>query len=189
MRIVAGRFRSRRIHQPKDRGTTRPITDRVKTSLFDRLGARGLFDGGAVADVFCGTGSLGLESLSRGSEHCTFVDRDRSAGELLKKNINELGVASECDAVSGDALAGMWLMRLATPLNVLFLDPPYRMLEADDSRRAVLAVATRAADHVASEGVLVLRSPHPLELEAIDRWDEPELYVYGGMAVRVYSRV
>ncbi|MEO0586315.1 MAG: RsmD family RNA methyltransferase, partial [Planctomycetota bacterium] len=94
MRIIAGEHRGRRLVGPTDDRTTRPITDRVKEALFARLTAMGLFgdfEAGAVADVFCGTGSLGLEALSRGARRCVFVDRDRSALDGLRENLEVLG--------------------------------------------------------------------------------------------------
>ena len=91
MRIIGGTHRSRRLHPPPDAETTRPITDRVKVSLFDRLWDAGLLDEGNALDIFSGTGSLGLEALSRGLSHCTFIERDKHALRLLKKNIDELG--------------------------------------------------------------------------------------------------
>ena len=77
MRIIGGIHRSRHLHPPRDIHTTRPITDRVKVALFDRLWDAGLLEGGSVLDIFSGTGSLGLEALSRGMDHCIFIERDK----------------------------------------------------------------------------------------------------------------
>src|SRR5689334_22888118 len=89
MRIIAGEFRSRTILPPAT-GATRPITDRVKQSLFDILSPR--IEGARVYDCFAGTGSMGLECVSRGAVHATFFEADRSAAALLRKNIATLGV-------------------------------------------------------------------------------------------------
>ncbi|MHC4996742.1 MAG: RsmD family RNA methyltransferase, partial [Planctomycetota bacterium] len=83
MRIIAGDHRGRRLLGPEGKNTTRPITDRVKVSLFDRLAAAGRIEGAVVLDLFSGTGSMGLECLSRGARHVTFVDRDRVALDRL----------------------------------------------------------------------------------------------------------
>ena len=81
MRIIAGEFRGRKLIPPQG-DATRPITDRVKQSLFDILTPR--IDGARIYDLFAGTGSMGLECLSRGAAHSTFFEADRSALERLK---------------------------------------------------------------------------------------------------------
>ena len=96
MRIIAGTHRGRTLLAPADAETTRPITDRVKENLFNRLHSLGVLGYGRVLDVFCGTGSMGLEALSRGADHCTFVDRDRDAIDRLQQNLDTLGIAPSC---------------------------------------------------------------------------------------------
>jgi 16S rRNA (guanine966-N2)-methyltransferase len=99
MRIIAGEFRGRQILAPES-DTTRPITDRVKQSLFDILTPR--IEDARVYDCFCGTGSMGLECLSRGARHATFFDADRSALLRLQKNIDTLKVADRSTIHRGD---------------------------------------------------------------------------------------
>src|SRR6185503_18794260 len=100
MRIIAGRFRSRVLLGPEDERTTRPITDRVKQSLFDILTP--LLPDARVYDCFAGTGSMGLEALSRGAAHATFFEQDRSALTRLRKNIETLGVAGGATVIAQD---------------------------------------------------------------------------------------
>src|SRR3954463_11454418 len=90
MRIIAGEFRGRRLLPPEG-DTTRPITDRAKQSLFDILAPR--IEGSRVYDCFAGTGSMGLECLSRGAAAVTFFESDRSALARLRKNIDAVGAA------------------------------------------------------------------------------------------------
>ena len=91
MRIIAGRFRRRKlIANPGE--TTRPITDRVKEALFENIQKR--VEGKRVADIFAGTGTIGLEALSRGAARVTFIEKDRIAVELLRENVAHL----ECQA-------------------------------------------------------------------------------------------
>ncbi|MEM6855146.1 MAG: RsmD family RNA methyltransferase, partial [Planctomycetota bacterium] len=90
MRIIAGQYRGRPLINPEDDLTTRPITDRVKENLFNRLQSLGLLGYGRVLDIYCGTGSMGLEALSRGAEHCTFVDQSRDAIDKLEGNLDNL---------------------------------------------------------------------------------------------------
>src|SRR5438128_7395816 len=99
MRIIAGEFRSRKLLAPAI-DATRPITDRVKQSLFDILSP--LIEGARVYDCFAGTGSMGLECLSRGAEQVTFFEADRSAVKLLKQNIDTLGVTDRAAVIPSD---------------------------------------------------------------------------------------
>src|ERR1051325_10515280 len=99
MRIIAGEFRGRKLLPPQG-DATRPITDRVKQSLFDILTPH--IEGARVYDLFAGTGSMGLESLSRGATHVAFFESDRSAIERLKKNIATLKLESRSQIIPGD---------------------------------------------------------------------------------------
>src|SRR4051812_27945472 len=99
MRIICGEFRGRQIMAPHG-AVTRPITDRAKQSLFDVLAPR--IDGARVYDCFTGTGSMGLECLSRGAAHVTFFEADRSALARLAQNIAALRVAERTRTIPGD---------------------------------------------------------------------------------------
>ncbi|HVL78078.1 MAG TPA: 16S rRNA (guanine(966)-N(2))-methyltransferase RsmD [Sphingomicrobium sp.] len=102
--------------------STRPTADRVRETLFSMLVSRlGDFDGLRVADLFCGSGALGLEALSRGAAHATFVDSDPSAVSAVRENAAALGAADRVRIVTGSALA----LPAAEPFDMLFADPPY----------------------------------------------------------------
>src|SRR5215218_4314277 len=140
MRIIAGEFRGRRLLPPESE-TTRPITDRVKQSLFDILAP--VIEDATVYDCFAGTGSMGLECLSRGAKHATFFEADRSAAQRLEKNIATLGVGERSRVVQGDLFR--WFEARAdvdrdAGADLIFLDPPYRFLRErpDDLRRLVM---------------------------------------------------
>ena len=87
MRIITGKYKGRKLYTPKDRHV-RPTSDRVKEAIFSMLG-EAIMDN-RVLDLFAGTGSLGLESLSRGASHCVFVDNNRESIQLIKDNIAHL---------------------------------------------------------------------------------------------------
>ncbi|MGD0141232.1 MAG: 16S rRNA (guanine(966)-N(2))-methyltransferase RsmD [Tepidisphaeraceae bacterium] len=126
MRIIAGQFRGRKLLAP-DTNLTRPITDRAKQSVFDALTPH--LPDAIVYDLFAGTGSLGLECLSRGSRHATFFESDPSALALLRKNIVTFNVADRGTIIRGDVFA--WFAssaKPAQPADLVFLDPPYRFL-------------------------------------------------------------
>jgi 16S rRNA (guanine(966)-N(2))-methyltransferase RsmD len=156
MRVIAGTFRGRSLASPPGM-TTRPITDRVKESLFSSLGARfgtlaelPAFD---VLDIFSGTGGLGIEALSRGARSCVFVERDRRALKALNENIRKFRLETACKVLTCNA----WSMRAPERpegFGLIFIDPPYR--DADDSMR-VVDLIERLVPSLARDGVVVFR--------------------------------
>ena len=120
MRIIAGTWRGRALLAPRG-DSTRPTSDRAREGLFSMLQSRlGSFEGLEVADLFAGTGALGLEALSRGAARCTFAEQDRQALEALRSNIDKLGARERCDvrAIDATRMAG-------GPYHLVFMDPPY----------------------------------------------------------------
>lgn len=197
MRIIGGIHRSRTLLAPRDSQTTRPITDRVKQSLFDRLWSGGWIgqeQGGNVADVFAGTGSMGLEALSRGANHCVFIEKDRHARLLLEKNIQALELHSQSTVLNMDALSGAWIGVLpsdARPLRVIFLDPPYVMLHDQEftGRIAHLIQAFSAPDLMESNGLIVLRTDDRAQPPVAPQWPNLQSFAYGSMVLHFYQRV
>ncbi|KMK65338.1 16S rRNA (guanine(966)-N(2))-methyltransferase RsmD [Puniceibacterium sp. IMCC21224] len=128
MRIIAGQLRGRTlasVGKGDPAAHLRPTTDRVRESLFNVLAGGRFgdpFDGTRVLDLFAGTGALGLEALSRGSVHVTFVDDGRKAQSLLRENIRLTGTGAQTRVLSTDASR---LPVAETPCNLIFLDPPY----------------------------------------------------------------
>jgi 16S rRNA (guanine966-N2)-methyltransferase len=120
MRVIAGQWRGRPLVAPKG-DATRPTADRTREALFSMLASRlGSFDGLAVADLFAGSGALGIEALSRGAATCLFVEHDRAALDALKANLARLGAKGDVRATSVMALG-----HAAQPLDLLMMDPPY----------------------------------------------------------------
>ena len=122
LRIIAGEWRGRKMQAPAG-DTTRPTADRTRETLFSMLVSRiGDFDGLAVADLFAGSGALGLEALSRGAGSCIFVEQDAAALRALRANIAALRAAPQCDVRASSVLA---LGPAKAPLDLVLLDPPY----------------------------------------------------------------
>ena len=165
MRIIAGEFRGRKL-LPPDSTTTRPITDRVKQSLFDVLTP--LLPDCIVYDCFAGTGSLGLEAISRGAKFAMFFEIDRPALGRLWQNVQSLGVEQRCRLIASDVFA--WFADAgnrpgqAGRADIVFLDPPYRFLmeKAENLRRLGRELAER---HLAADGTVVFRHAANSELE------------------------
>lgn len=123
MRIVAGQWRGRKLVAPKGEAT-RPTADRARETLFNMLTSRlGSFERLRVADLFAGSGALGLEALSRGAAHCLFVEQDRAALDAIRANITALDARARTQVDAGSVMA---LRASAQPYDLLLLDPPYK---------------------------------------------------------------
>lgn len=200
MRIIGGEFRSRRILSPADATNTRPMPDRVREAVFNLL--RGHTQDEPVADVFAGTGSIGLEALSRGASSCLFVERDRTATRLLRQNIESLGVADRAEIVPSDALGSSALAACPDPVHLVFFDPPYAMMRDPDQRSRLLEQLARFIARLDDTGFAVLRTPRPLpptpdeaaegvtaaDLIRVPSAKGPETHPYGTTAVHLYMR-
>lgn len=122
MRIIAGEWRGRRLSAPRGEDT-RPTADRTRETLFSMLASRlGGFGDLRVADLFAGSGALGLEALSRGAAHCLFVEHHRDALDSLRKNIAALDASERSRVDSGSV---MQLRASNEPCDLILLDPPY----------------------------------------------------------------
>lgn len=119
--MVAGEFGGRRLVAPEGLAT-RPTTDRVREAVFNSLQSMGVLEGAVVADLFAGSGALGIEALSRGAAHCTFVERDRAAISALRANIAALAIGDRCTVRESDVVAWLPAMR---GIDLAFIDPPY----------------------------------------------------------------
>jgi 16S rRNA (guanine966-N2)-methyltransferase len=121
VRIIAGQFRGRTLEAPRG-SATRPTGDRVREALFSMLASRiGSFEGLRIADLYAGSGALGLEALSRGAAFAIFVEADGSAQAAIKANAAKLGVADRVRILGGSALA----LPRSEPFDLIFADPPY----------------------------------------------------------------
>lgn len=124
MKIVAGTAGGRKLITPRD-DKIRPTSDKVRGAIFNALGARGAVDGAHVMDVFCGSGALGLEALSRGAARCFFVDKARDSLNLAKENAAVLGFKQQSDFLLSDAAKIPARSGDVPQAGLVFLDPPY----------------------------------------------------------------
>src|SRR3954463_12042088 len=121
MRIIAGKFRGRKLKSPPG-AQTRPTSDRLRETLFNILAPR--IESARVLDGCAGTGAVGIEALSRGASHVTFVDRDRRATELVARNLARCGITERFVIIRGDLV----ILNTRVPhsaFDLIFLDPPY----------------------------------------------------------------
>jgi len=135
MRIIAGKWRGRPIDAPPGQAT-RPTADRVRETLFSMLASRlGSFEDLRVADLFAGSGALGLEALSRGARSVTFVESDSKAAATIRRNAERLGAAVQM--LAGSALS----LPRSEPFDLIFADPPY----STGAGSAVVAAVAKAS--------------------------------------------
>jgi 16S rRNA (guanine(966)-N(2))-methyltransferase RsmD len=118
MRVIAGEFRSRRLRSLAG-GETRPTPDRLRESLFDILAPR--IEGVVFLDAYAGTGAVGIEALSRGARRAIFLEKSRAALEIIRENLETLGLAQKGAVVGGPVLRAL----PHHPADIVFLDPPY----------------------------------------------------------------
>ena len=156
MRVVAGTLRGRRIESPEG-NTTRPTTDMAREAIFNSLGSHYDLTDARIVDCFAGTGALGIEALSRGAGHVTFIERDKMALDVLRENLRSLGLVDTSTVVRGDAVTQVGQCKDAT---LVLADPPYDFANWPEFLAAVpcnLVVAEAAAPVAAPDGWEVLR--------------------------------
>jgi 16S rRNA (guanine(966)-N(2))-methyltransferase RsmD len=135
MRVIAGTFRGRRLKAPDWEGL-RPTSDRLRETLFNILAPR--IAGARVLDGYAGTGAVGIEALSRGAAHVTFVEQDRRASALIAANLQALGVSNRYAIIrAGFAVA---TRQLSERFQVIFLDPPYGAAQLNEALAAAAAL-------------------------------------------------
>jgi 16S rRNA (guanine966-N2)-methyltransferase len=160
VRVVAGSARGRRLVAPDGRDV-RPTTDRVREAVFNALGSLGAVDGARVLDLFAGSGALGIEALSRGAAHATFVERDRRARQTVDRNLATAGLADRATVVA--EAAEPFLARVAggPPFDLALLDPPYAYDAWDTllgALRAAVVVVESDREVALPDGWQVVRS-------------------------------
>jgi 16S rRNA (guanine966-N2)-methyltransferase len=186
MRIIGGEFGGRKLLPPIGE-TTRPITDRAKQSLFDVITP--MIERARVYDCFAGTGSMGLECLSRGATFVTFFEADRSAVTRLTQNIMAVQVSGKSRVIPGDLFK--WFERTNTRpttageigADLAFLDPPYRFLTDRPDELLQFALHLTHA-HLSDGATVVFRHDvkNKLDLPNLERYDQRE---YGDMAIEL----
>ena len=179
MRVISGSARGRRLKELQGM-ETRPTTDKVKESLFNII----QFDipGRKILDLFGGTGQLGIEALSRGAAHCTFVDQRRDAVRLIKENLNECRLTEQARVVQGDSLA--FLTSCREKFDVIFLDPPYHT----DLMDRALELVTKI-DILSENGIIICETMAQRELPQLPgpyEWGKD--YRYGQIKLTIGRR-
>jgi 16S rRNA (guanine966-N2)-methyltransferase len=191
MRIITGRFNRRKLLTNPGQ-VTRPITDRIKESLFNFLGDR-VIDA-KIADIFSGTGTLGLEALSRGAASVVFYEKDRSAFDLLHKNVKTLKVNDEVFCWSTDVTRTSFRPKdqeARLPYDIVFFDPPYKFVNSIRPGHMLYRSLIRLArTDISAEGALLLfRTPKYSEFEVPPCWELEQTHNYSTMDIHWYRNI
>jgi len=190
MRIIAGSKKGMKLISPKT-DASRPVIDRVKESVFDVLYKYNMPEGKVVADLFCGVGSFGLESLSRGAKFVTFVERDTEIAAVLKKNIAKADFANQSKVVIADAFkAGSPLAGQEDKYDLVFVDPPYRLTEDVGEKSPLANLMDALSGQTKAQSLILVRTHFKTELmEEYGIFKMIERRRWGTMAVAFFIRL
>jgi 16S rRNA (guanine966-N2)-methyltransferase len=178
LRIVAGYLGGRKLLGPPSKSReVRPTSDRARETLFSILGDVSDL---SVLDLFCGTGALAIEAISRGADSAVLVDR---APALASRNADELGIANRCEIVRGDAIR--YLERSQRRFGLIFCDPPYRL-----AARLGPPLSEHLPLRLARFGRLVVESSarSPIEFELPKNVSAVDERRIGEALIRIYAR-
>ena len=197
MRVIAGTFRGRRLTAPKGNRLVRPTTDRVKESVFSILREQ-VVDANFL-DLCAGTGSMGIEALSRGAKHVTFLERDPRCIAIIEQNLSVCGLTAEpyarYDLLRRDILKGIaYLHKRETVFEIVYFDPPYGVGLGDSSRDGTglyTASLTMLAETALLEtsGILLVEHAKQIVLpDAVESLSRSRQTHYGDTVVSFYRK-
>ena len=177
LRIISGKFGGRTIQAPDGSGLTHPMSERVRGSLFNIINSR--LNDADVLDAFAGSGSLGLESLSRGAKSATFVERDRIASKILLENIDKLKVGSS--AISVQIGVSTWVeQNQDKQFNFIFVDPPYNDMQ--------FSVVKKLGLLLKSDGLMILSYPRKTVIPDFENMVKTDDRNYGTANLAFYQK-
>ena len=179
MRVISGSARGRRLKELPGMDT-RPTTDQVKESIFNII----QFDieGRKVLDLFAGTGQMGIEALSRGAAHATFVDLAPAAAKIVRENVELTRFAENAKVVQSDWRG--FLSSCREKFDLIFLDPPYKTDMLENAMQTIAAI-----DILSENGIMICESPLDKQLpELAAPYEKGKEYRYGKIKVTLYRR-
>lgn len=179
MRVIAGKYKGRRLETVPD-NSVRPATDKVKGAIFNVLQSRVNWHSANVLDLYAGSGSIGIEALSRGAKNCIFVEKSRNAFQFLKSNIASIGADNEATVVYGDAETFVDSSR--TKFSIVFADPPYALEALKNIPNKIFE-----KDLVADDGYLIIEHPARYEFAQNSLWHVVVQKVYGNTSVSFFQ--
>ena len=178
MRIVGGKYRHRIIIYPDDATHTRPTKDRVREAIFSAIGD---ISNARVLDLYAGSGAMGIEALSRGASHCTFVDISPIAIKTIKENLNNLKIDNkEFEVIKNKDINAIESFK--NKFDLIILDPPY-----EEGQYELIVNLLKEKDLLSEHAIIVMEANRSIKLENIDYIKNKE-YHYGEINVFIYWR-
>lgn len=188
MRIISGKKRGMKLLGP---GTheTRPITDRAKEALFSVLYKYDIIEGGSVADLFSGTGSMGLECLSRGAKYATFIEQSPKVVAILKRNIEKADFVAESTVIKANVFkVGAPVTADIEKYDLVFVDPPYVMSTDSKAGSRVAKLMMMLNEQMSGGGLAIVRTHKRSELdEEYGNLVQIDKRQWGTMGVAIYQ--
>jgi 16S rRNA (guanine966-N2)-methyltransferase len=186
LRVISGAARGRTLHPPAG-NRIRPTADRVKEAVFSSLASRfGSFEGLTILDLFSGSGSLGIEALSRGSKSAVFVDSHPDSIRLSRENLKLTGFEKAATLIMMDAVKGLQhLSNIGMTFDIVLVDPPYADKELVNSVIRLLGELNLTS----LDGVLVFETDNRSELQPPDKFQLSSRKVYGDTAIWMFYRI
>ena len=186
MRIIAGTKRGMKLFGPKT-DISRPYTDRIKESLFSVLYKYDLIEGRAVADVFSGVGSMGLEALSGGARFAVFVEKDPKIGSILKQNIEKADFVAQSKVIRANAFkVGAPVDFEGDKYSIIFVDPPYKLSKDAGENSSLSKLLDLLPLQLANDGIVLVRTHKAVNLlDGYGRLKVMDRRKWGNMAVNI----
>jgi len=179
MRVVAGKYKNRILKTVAD-SSVRPATDKVKGAIFNIMQSRVDWTKCSVLDLYAGSGSVGIEALSRGAKNVVFVENSRSAIQFLKLNLQSIGVDGQAQVVAADV--DRFLQGSRVKYNVVFADPPYALKSLPELPSRIFQ-----SDIIARGGYLIVEHPTRFEFTPSSAWEAVVQKEYGRTSVSFFQ--
>lgn len=179
MRVIAGKYKGRILKTVPD-NSVRPATDRVKGAIFNVMQSRVDWSTSVVLDLFAGSGSVGIEALSRGAKKVIFVESSRSALQFLKSNLESIGANGDSQVVQGDVY--QFLKSAYRKYDVVFADPPYALETLPELPNTIFD-----SNIVSKDGYLIIEHPTHYEFHPGSRWEITTQKIYGRTCVSFFQ--
>lgn len=181
LRVIAGIAKGKRLQAPTGMDT-RPITDRIKESLFNILAEK--IEGAYFLDLFAGSGSVGIEALSRGAEHVVFVDKGRKAAQVIQANLINCGFSNNHELFVMDAIKILQILeREGRQFDIIYVDPPF-------TNAAIFPLVMESLDAVgllAPQGMMIIRSQRKMDMpERLQHLERYRMKEYGESTLHFY---
>lgn len=183
LRIIAGKMKGRQV-KPVPGKTTRPTSDKVKEAIFQMIGP--FFDGGLCLDLFAGSGSLGMEAISRGMDKAIFIDKNHQAIHTINKNINDLKIIEQTEVYRTDAYRALQAAaKRKLTFDLILMDPPYKKVNYNALLKEIISL-----DLAAKKSIIYCEHSASEQLESFDEWFIiKKQIVYGGtIGITIFER-